>query len=80
MNLFEPNLGSAGDYCQSEYGGPIPIPALPGVMDNQTMIDTKQALNLAFWETVFGNGRSNNKVKKAVEKLDSVIAFDEVSE
>ena len=37
-------------------------------------------LNLAFWETVFGNGQSNNKVKKAVKKLDSVIAFDEVSE
>jgi len=49
-------------------------------MDNKTMIDMKQALNLAFWETVLGNGQSNNKMKKAIKKLDSVISFVETSE
>jgi len=68
-----------GDYCGPQDGGPA-TPGLGKIMDNQTMIDTKHALNLAFWKTVFGNGQSKNRVDKAVEKLDSVIAFDEVSE
>lgn len=55
-------------------------PAAPGVMDNQTMIVTRQALTPAFWKTVFGQGKSGNtRVAKAVGKLDSVIFFDEVT-
>lgn len=80
FNFFVPNLGSVGDFCQTDDGAPEPIPALAGVMDNQMMIDTKHALNLAFWETVFGDGRSNYRVEKAVGKLDSVIHFSEVTE
>ena len=80
LNFFAPDLGSYGDYCRDGDGGPVPFPATDNVMDNQTMIDTKHALNLAFWKTVFGNGQSNNKVKKAVKKLDSVISFVEVNE
>lgn len=79
LDLLIPGLGSYGDYCGPQDGGPA-TPGLGTIMDNQTMIDTKHALNLAFWKTVFGNGQSNNKVENAAEKLDSVIAFDEVSE
>lgn len=77
--LLGSGIGSYGDYCGPQDGGPV-TPGLGTVMDNQTMIDTKQALNLAFWETVFGNGQSNNKVKNAIKKLDSVISFVEASE
>jgi hypothetical protein len=80
LNFFIPNIGSYGDFCRAGHGGPEPFPATPDVMDNQTMIETKHELNLAFWKTVFGNGQSNNRVEKAVEKLDSVIFFDQVTE
>jgi len=80
FNSFAPNLGSSGDFCRTGDGAPEPIPALPGVMDNEVMIYTKHALNLAFWKTVFGDGQSNNRVEKAVGKLDSVIRFSQVPE
>jgi len=79
LDILAPGLGSYGDYCGPQDGGPA-TPGLGAIMDNQTTVDTKQALNLAFWKSVFGNGQSNSEVKKAVEKLDSVIAFDDVSE
>ncbi len=45
------------------------------------MIATKQALNLGFWETVFGEGESKKtKLEKAVEKLDTVESFEKVLE
>ena len=80
LDSFAPNLGSNGDYCGPQDGGPA-TPGLGTVMDNQTMIETKQALNLGFWETVFGNGNSKTtKLEKAVEKLDSVTSFVKVTE
>ena len=79
FNFFAPNLGSVGDFCRTD-GAPEPVPSTPGVMDNQTMIDTKHTLNLAFWKTVFGEGQSSSRVEKAVGELDSVIHFSQVTE
>jgi hypothetical protein len=76
-------FGSAGDSCQSEFGGPAPAtPALNApLLDERTMIETLHATDLGFWETVFGNGNSKKtKLEKAVEKLDTVRSFVKVSE
>jgi hypothetical protein len=50
-------------------------------MDNQTMIDIKQALNLGFWKTVFGDVNSKKtNLEKTVEKRDSVTSLVRVAE
>ena len=76
-------FGSAGDSCQSEYGGPAPVtPALNApLLNERTMIETLHATDLGFWETVFGNGNSKKtKLEKTVEKLDTVRSFVKVTE
>lgn len=75
-------FGSAGDFCRSEYGGPAPAIAAVGapLLNEQTVIETLHATDLAFWQTVFGEGQSKRtKLEKAVAKLDTVKSFVMIS-
>ena len=58
-----------------------PTAGLGTVLDSQTVIDTLNELNLGFWETVFGDGQSQNmKLEEATSKLDAVQSIVKLSE
>ena len=80
LDLVAPTLGSAGDFCGPDFGGPV-TPGLGSVLDNQAMIETLHALNLGFWQTAFRDDRSKRtKLEKAASRLDTVQSITKITD
>jgi hypothetical protein len=78
--MFIQGIGSAGDFCRNEYGGPAPASSVGLVMDNGTMSDTLLKLDVGFWKTVFRKlNQGNSHLEKAARKLDTVTNIIKVS-